>query len=1209
MYKHTMTTTVRTDCHCGNYTCDIRHQNISHKRRHCNDRNLSDVSYSQKHNNGSSYITSSLSKPRIMPIIMTAMLVAIVAFSTEGIFYDNAYAQAVSSSVQQPIANHIVINEIDTNPPGKISDNIFDWIELYNPTASQVDIGGWKIASTTGTKKVMTIPLDTIIKPNQFITYANQQMRFVDINEVVELRDTSGVIIDKTPKITDTSDDHRSWQRIYDGYVLNGNNVADWEFGTQSPGSSNGKAPLDIGKNQVTIAIMTDKESYNFGQTVIISGNVSERKFIEKPHFMSEKITLQIIGPNYDNTVTLYPGLKLDFSTTLDLQKVHNIDNGTYRVSANYAGSTTLTSFTVGAKQAQHDIVQVNDVSVTTDAKTYTRSQEVIITGTTLQDVLFATFKITVVDPNGTIISSGNVTPIDGKVKNIITLDTIKPVYGTYVVTAVYADKKATTTFELTSKSKYDTQITLTADQLAYAQGQSVTISGMMHNVWTQTLDVKVLQTKQGAIIDKGIGGHTGFKIDASVRVSGDGSFEYSFDIPNNTQSLGDYKITFTGDIGSSGIVISVVNDVQSFVPNTDDPLTVYTDKTTYAQNDDVIFTGYIKDTPTGTTTQYATNNVLITITDEQGDTVQSYATNDDIQRGFVDNSGVVTYEIKSIPEESGRYTAKMRVLASVFESGNYTATAAYQGHKTVVSFTVFNQYDIPETRISLDKEVYGLGETITLKGAFSNTAANHVFVTLIKPDGSTIRSSATISDQQFTWEWDVPRADRTHSIKEGELRGVTLSVFGVYKLKIFTDTESKVAYFKLSEDPENDSLSDTPLFVTTSKTLYTPGDKLVVSGNVLLNDQSSENLRESSRVTIIVDRNTFPYDDIYEARVYPDIAGAFSSEFTLPVTIFKEGSYRVTALYNSIKATALFSTANNYVVSASEPISLRVETDKDTYNPGQTVTITGGPNKIIFLDRYDVSVSKKTGDEIDCGTFVCGAHSSAITRIGPDSTASFTHQFAIPQGAKAIGTYEVTVEASIGIKRVTFDVEAAEQIVDTSDIQNSTETVTSLFIPEVIIDRYNRLPETEFEIETYQNSTLQHGNNNGTVQASPVSLIGSVITTRGQESSVNLQVSTSNGTCIIGQEIQTNECMISESTSSKGRVFDVVYLDDGTALRVIYSGADERLERFAIYAGGDSEFLPDMTWNVKVINSDSDEQQQISRFYYKVTYKTIPSE
>jgi len=122
----------------------------------------------------------------------------------------------------------IVINEVDINPPGNDLVVITEWVELYNPTDSNVDLGGWSIASTTILKKTMTIPSGTIITPGEFLTFQYQTAWFTDINEIVELRNEDGVVIDKTPLLSDIVNDFTSWQRIYDGYDTD--IFSDWKL-------------------------------------------------------------------------------------------------------------------------------------------------------------------------------------------------------------------------------------------------------------------------------------------------------------------------------------------------------------------------------------------------------------------------------------------------------------------------------------------------------------------------------------------------------------------------------------------------------------------------------------------------------------------------------------------------------------------------------------------------------------------------------------------------------------------------------------------------------------------------------------------------------------------------------------------------------------------------------------------------------------------
>ena len=78
----------------------------------------------------------------------------------------------------------------------------------------------------------MSIQSGTIIEPGQFLTFSYQKVWFNDFNEVVELRDENGIVIDKTPSLSDIQNDFTSWQRIYDGYDLD--NSDDWKFVTST---------------------------------------------------------------------------------------------------------------------------------------------------------------------------------------------------------------------------------------------------------------------------------------------------------------------------------------------------------------------------------------------------------------------------------------------------------------------------------------------------------------------------------------------------------------------------------------------------------------------------------------------------------------------------------------------------------------------------------------------------------------------------------------------------------------------------------------------------------------------------------------------------------------------------------------------------------------------------------------------------------------
>ena len=110
-----------------------------------------------------------------------------------------------------------------------------------------------------------------------------------------------------------------------------------------------------------------------------------------------------------------------------------------------------------------------------------------------------------------------------------------------------------------------------------------------------------------------------------------------------------------------------------------------------------------------------------------------------------------------------------------------------------------------------------------------------------------------------------------------------------------------------------------------------------------------------------------------------------------------------------------------------------------------------------------------------------------------------------------------------------------------------------------------------------------------------PRVLQGSLFTSaRGEESDVNLRVSTSAGQCIIGQD---STCLVSESTRKPGEIYSIISIDDEN-YKIRYSGNDVRLEKFSIVPEESNSSINVDNWKVEVIKDE-----QPTRFYYKVSY------
>ena len=76
-----------------------------------------------------------------------------------------------------------------------------------------------------------------------------------------------------------------------------------------------------------------------------------------------------------------------------------------------------------------------------------------------------------------------------------------------------------------------------------------------------------------------------------------------------------------------------------------------------------------------------------------------------------------------------------------------------------------------------------------------------------------------------------------------------------------------------------------------------------------------------------------------------------------------------------------------------------------------------------------------------------------------------------------------------------------------------------------------------------------------------PRVISGSLLTTKDDQSNVNLRVTSESGICIIGPE---ENCLVKDSTRKPGQIYDIVSVD-GISLKVRYSGPDVHLEKFDI--------------------------------------------
>ena len=238
----------------------------------------------------------------------------------------------------------------------------------------------------------------------------------------------------------------------------------------------------------VVVTLSSDKSSYLFDETAIISGTVSEKIFIEKPYFQPEPILITISGPNFDHAVSLYPDYNLNYETTLSLVQVLGIGEGIYDVSVIYGGVVSETTFSVNSEVIEEIQEEpVSSLTVMADKSEYLPGQLVTITGVASEIILYESLQFTITDSIGDLVANGNLFTSDGQFETSIFLTTVNPNYGVYTIDVEYIDDVASITFNVVEDFIDEPvvvldSILLDTDKSEYLLNDFMTLSGTITN-------------------------------------------------------------------------------------------------------------------------------------------------------------------------------------------------------------------------------------------------------------------------------------------------------------------------------------------------------------------------------------------------------------------------------------------------------------------------------------------------------------------------------------------------------------------------------------------------------------------------------------------------------------------------------------------------------------------------------------------------------
>lgn len=122
-------------------------------------------------------------------------------------------------AISGPAVSEIVINEVELNPGcnyDAADETHFcdQYFELYNTGDDVISLSGWTISSTNSG---ITIDLtDSGIVPGNIYSMKVGK-KFEHNDESLILRDSEGIEVDRTPVLSDDSNDDYTWSRIPDG--------------------------------------------------------------------------------------------------------------------------------------------------------------------------------------------------------------------------------------------------------------------------------------------------------------------------------------------------------------------------------------------------------------------------------------------------------------------------------------------------------------------------------------------------------------------------------------------------------------------------------------------------------------------------------------------------------------------------------------------------------------------------------------------------------------------------------------------------------------------------------------------------------------------------------------------------------------------------------------------------------------------------------
>jgi uncharacterized repeat protein (TIGR01451 family) len=230
------------------------------------------------------------------------------------------------------VSGTIVINEVELNPAGDDrTQDVLEWVELYNTGSEDADIGGWSLVTTHGNREIARIPPRTTIPAKGFYVQRGPETgeQWLDnLLESVVLRDASGSEVDRTPELTDSRDDRCAWSRYPDG-------SPDWELMISSKGAiASGDFCYSDRYDEALTCCFEEYDCCLWNISCLHVGDQPESCLIEDPFVEYEECETSdedecwIEPQEEDANATYY--LKFEMEQAISGAGFVNVDNGYY---------------------------------------------------------------------------------------------------------------------------------------------------------------------------------------------------------------------------------------------------------------------------------------------------------------------------------------------------------------------------------------------------------------------------------------------------------------------------------------------------------------------------------------------------------------------------------------------------------------------------------------------------------------------------------------------------------------------------------------------------------------------------------------------------------------------------------------------------------------------------------------------------------------